>query len=140
VSLFWKKGKTVPDTKSSTNAFIEWAVGQDFFSETIDPSNRTQKLLSEIQKRSLADQVMLISFDTESQGLEIISNAPLTEKILVSEKLLIMLLQKGFEVNKLLFHDDFWSDDLIRPQLRSIRLSQFCYHPWVYVNPHWMHF
>ena len=129
MALFGKKGKTSPESKPSTNAFIEWAVGQDFFSETIDPSDRTQKLLSEIQKRSLADQVMLVCYDTENQNIEIISNAPLIEKLLVSEKLLLMLLQKGFEQNQLLFWEDFNADDLIRPKLKKYEIRSLLMSP-----------
>lgn len=129
MSPFWKKSKSDSEVKPSPNAFIEWAVGQDFFSETIDPSDRTQKLLSEIQKRSLADQVMLVSYDTESRDLEIISNAPLTEKILVGEKLLYMLLEKGFEENRLLFWEDFQADELLRPKLKKNQIESLLLSP-----------
>ena len=95
---------------------MQWAVSADFFDADIAPRQRTQRLLSEIQKRSLAEQVIVTSWDRIEQTEKILYTCPFAETPALNHHIRPMLLKKGSEENKVLFVEDFWSD----PNLRSL--------------------
>ena len=69
----WKKKRA---DEKHVDFLFEWVTEKDFFSDTADPDERTVKLLIEIQKRSLAEQVGVISWNLNVPQTEILYMIP----------------------------------------------------------------
>ena len=115
---FWKKKKEESFEKKGSVSFFEWAAEKDFFSTTVDPIERTQKLLREIQKRSLAEQVFILTLNPKDKNSKTVGMTPSGEKPILSEGLLKDIIQKGYEEKNILLWEDFWEDDNIRKKLQ----------------------
>ena len=71
-------------------------MGKDAINGSLDPWDRAQKLLVEIQKRSLAEQVMLLSWDTRRETCQTLALAPVEDEPLFSES--VRLGRAGIQV------------------------------------------
>ena len=116
--MFWKKKKT-EEVEKETVSFFEWAVGKDFFSSATDPWERVQGLLKEIQKRCLAEQVLVYSCDSGTGTCELLIGSPQSEKPALSKDLLDVLMQKCYTENRLLFTEDFGEEASFTEAFRS---------------------
>jgi len=129
LSKFRKKGKEESLSPNVTLSFFEWVTGKDFFAHDQDPWKRTQKLLSEIQKRSLAEQVLLLSWDPTKMSLRVLKMLPPGEKSLVDSRLQVSLIKKVMEENKFVLWEDIWEDERIREQLKQCKCDSLMVFP-----------
>lgn len=113
MSIFWLKKK--PDAAAEKDAvqFYQWVAGKDFFTSALDPWDRTQKLLMEVQKRTLAEQVLVLSTDIRENDLQGLFSVPVEEESILSEKLIVKLLRKVLEEQTILTLDELLTDELI---------------------------
>jgi PAS domain S-box-containing protein len=109
--------------------FSQWALGQDFFSRTQDPWERTKGLLTEIQKRSLAEQVLLLSWDTRNQTCKLLSISPPNDKPVLGKTFQEQLIRKAYDENCVLNWEDFWDDPVIQPHLKQSRYDTLLVSP-----------
>ena len=112
-----------------TPSLYEWVVGKDFLFSAFDPWERTQKLLIEIQKRSLAEQVLLITGDVKKGQSKVIGMSPSIEKIIVPAKLRTALVIKSFEERRPLQWEDLWADAFIKQHLERSRCHTLLLYP-----------
>ena len=119
VTKFWKKFKDDYSSSVDTAPFSQWAIGKDFFSHTVDPWERTKKLLIEIQKRSLAEQVILLSWNKKDTNYKVLCMTPSGEKSIINKNLEQSLIQKCYEEDRLLVWEDFYEDSIIEQDLRN---------------------
>ena len=129
LTKFWRKKKDIPLVKHGNLSFYEWVTGNDFFDQTVDPWDRTKKLLIEIHKRSLAEQVLLLSWATHRRKCDILWKSPSSEKLIPDLPFLISLMKKIMAEKSTLEFQDFASDAAIRN-----RLSQSSYET-IMVSP-----
>ncbi len=111
MSIFGKKGKEASPDNEGAVSFIEWAVGQDFFSDAVHPGQRTQKLITEIQRRTLAEQVLIASSHLDTDTLEILFSAPITESSVLPPDLIRLMLERAFTENRILDLSEFGDID-----------------------------
>jgi PAS domain S-box-containing protein len=126
---FKRKKKEESIVKKGTGSFVEWAVGKDFFSTAVDPKNRTQNLLVEIQKRSLAEQVFILSYEIQNNNYEILYGSPPNEKPSIDSNLIRHLLQKCNQEKDVLYWEDFWEEPLIREKLKRSKINSLLLSP-----------
>lgn len=81
---------------------MEWAADQDFFSDAFNPHQRTQKILADIQRRTLAEQALLAGLNLETETLEILFSSPEKENAILPPELMRMMLESTFEANQIL--------------------------------------
>ena len=99
--------------------FPGWETGTDVFSLDADPEKRTQKLLVEIQKRSLADQVLLLSWDRQEEGCQVLGISPEEEDPLVSPATRLQLMERVSEGKRTFFEKDFSEYPLLQEALQD---------------------
>lgn len=134
MAWLFRKRKEAGFERKIAIPFFEWAVRKDLFSSILDPVDRTQKLLAEIQKRSLADQVVLLSWDTSKKTYETLASSPLGVDPLLDEGLQFNLLHKVLNTKQILFWEDVWHDELLRHQLKKNNCNTFLISPLIYQN------
>ena len=121
----WRKKK--PDDKSIEFLF-EWVAEKDFFSDTLDPEERTAKLLIEIQKRSLAEQVAILSWNLNVPQAEILYTVP-NEHLPIHPSAQKLILNKLWHENHTLFWEDLYNDPAIQVHLNKTSLNNLIIHP-----------
>lgn len=119
LSIFWLKKKSELPVEKDAAQFYQWVAGKDFFTSTQDPWDRTQKLLIEVQKRSLAEQVLVLSTDIRENELHGLFSSPPNEESLLSDKLLVKLLRKVLEEQCILTLDELLNDEYIEPAISN---------------------
>jgi two-component system cell cycle sensor histidine kinase/response regulator CckA len=129
LTKFWRKRKDDAISLSGSVAFVEWAVGKDFFSNAINPWDRTYKLLIEIQKRSLAEQVVLFTCDIRKESCRILKTLPAGEKLIIDLQLQKHLMRKIVSQGKIIFWEDLWDDEKIRDHLQKTRIHTILASP-----------
>ncbi len=129
--LFRKRREAGFDKKLSI-PFFEWAGRRDLFSSVLDPVERTQKLLAEIQKRSLADQVLLLSWDTSRKTCTTLAASPPGSEPILDETLQFNLLNKVLDKKSIVFWEDVWNDDLVRHQCKKSNCNTFLFSPLIH--------
>jgi PAS domain S-box-containing protein len=112
-----------------TSFFSEWVDVTELFSSTVNPLERTQRLLMELQKRSLAEQVMILSWNAEQNHVQILSLWPSDSKVLIDNKLQERLIQKVHDVKGPIVWEDAWVDESIRNELTKSQCESFLVHP-----------
>ncbi len=127
--MFWKKKKEITYIKKETPAFFEWAVEKEFFSSALSPDERTQTLLVEIQKRSMAEQVLLLTWNANDKTSKILNISPINEKPFFSPKILSLLMSKGFSKKTILMLSDFNEDRLVHESLKRYKCSSLILSP-----------
>jgi len=115
--------------KKAYDSFFEWAAGKEFFPDNVISQKYTQKVLIEIQKRSLADQVILLSWNMEDEKFKIYGISPVNDKIKIGSRLLKLLIKKLYIEKKILYWDDLWEDELIRNSLKKVNLQTIIISP-----------
>lgn len=118
MSRFWRKRNEDASFSDRDVSFLQWAAGQDLFSHSIDFQSRIQHFLCEVQKRSLADQILLVSLEKDRQIPKFLSSTPAGEKPLIQTRLLRTVLEFLASENKTLLWEDLWEVDSIRNQLK----------------------
>lgn len=108
---------------------MQWAVSADFFDADIAPRQRTQRLLSEIQKRSLAEQVIITSWDRSEQTEKILYTCPFGETPALNHHIRPLLLKKGSDENRVLFVEDFWDDPDLRALINRSSIHSILFSP-----------
>jgi len=126
---FWRKRKEEYYPSKQSVSFLEWTAGKDLFSNTIDLSARIQKLLVEIQKRCLAEQVILLNWETRKKGCKVLGISPFGEKPIMHPRLQMNLIKKCSEKNQILVWEDFWNDAFIREMLKDSRFKTLLISP-----------
>jgi len=130
LAKFWKKKKEVLSFPQKYVSFIDWAQGKDFFSQTIDPWKRIKKLLVEIQKRTLSDQILLIRWkQNDDNSLHLVAGSPQGAKPLINSKLQLFLAKKAFAEKKLLLWEDLWEDGFLREYLKHSKCDTVLISP-----------
>lgn len=120
------KGRKRKEDASGTNGdtlYHEWILGKEAFDGLSDPWERTKRLLIEIQKRSLAEQVLLISWDNRRDGAKVLCHSPAEEKYILGAKLRQTLIKAAFKAKKTLACEDLWHDDALRKTLQRTRVD-----------------
>ncbi len=128
-TMFGKKKKEIRFIKKETPAFFEWAVEKDFFSSALSPDERTQTLLVEIQKRSLAEQVLLLTWNVNEKTCKVLNSSPVNEKPFFSSKILSLLMGKGFAKKSILMLSGFNEDKSIQESLKRYKCSSLILSP-----------
>ena len=126
---FWRKRKDDTISLNGTVSFIEWAVGKDFFSYAINPWDRTYNLLVEIQKRSLAEQVVLFTCDIQNESCRVLKTLPVGEKLIIESHLQKCLMKKVVSQGKVVFWEDLWDDETIREHIQKTRIHTILASP-----------
>ncbi|MBN2030071.1 PAS domain S-box protein [bacterium] len=126
---FWKKQEKGFFCPKGTLSFIEWAGGKDILPRSAESLEQTQKLLVEIQKRSLADQVLLLSCDRDSEQCKLIGISPSREKPAIHQRVQFSLINKCLEEKRILVWEDLWRDELMREQLRHLKCKSLLLAP-----------
>ncbi|MFC1569103.1 PAS domain S-box protein, partial [bacterium] len=121
----WRKKRL--DEKSIEFLF-EWVAEKDFFSDTLDPEARTNKLLIEIQKRSLAEQVAVLTWNLSVPQAEILYTIP-NEKLPIHASAQKLILNKVWHENRTLFWEDLCEDPSIKAHLNNSSLNNLIVHP-----------
>jgi PAS domain S-box-containing protein len=134
LTWLFRKRKEASFEKKLSIPFFEWAARKDLFSSVLDPVERTQKLLAEIQKRSLADQVFLLSWDTSEKTCTTLASSPPGTESILDETLQFNLLHKVLEKKQVLFWEDVWKDDFVRHQCKKSNCNTFLFSPLIYQN------
>lgn len=129
MSIFFKKGKDASFEKDQSLSFIAWGVGQDFYADAVHPEQRTQKLLSEIQRRTLADQALIAGSNFDTETLEILYCAPPKEPSLIQPDVIRLLLEKVFVENKILDLNEFADIDPVVRYLKDSQVSSILICP-----------
>ncbi len=123
-----KKQQTAPEFTRGT-ALFEWASEKDYLIWTIHPWERTQKLLQEIQKRTLADQVLLVSWTRGHKTCRILTLSPPDAKPVIAGSLLVYILRKAVDEKRILLWDDLMHDDVIRMKLKRTQFENVLVSP-----------
>ena len=110
-------------------SFFEWAAGKKLFSNNINASERMQKFLVEIQKRCLAEMVLLLSWSTDSSDCQVLGISPSGEKSVISPELQLRLIRKCYEENKILVKEDLYEDVSIQKLLKQFPISTLLIAP-----------
>ncbi|MBN1780690.1 PAS domain S-box protein [bacterium] len=112
----------------STDLLFEWAAEKDFFSQSVDPEERTTRLLVEIQKRSLAEQVAVLTWQVSEPRAETLYLLP-NESISLHPVAQKLLLNKVWKDNLTLFWDDLIKDEKIASHLSTTGWNSLIIHP-----------
>ncbi len=129
---FWKKQTKGFFCPNGTLSFIEWAVEKHILPKSVESLKQTQKLLVEIQKRSLAEQVLLISCNLDQERCKLLSIAPAREKPIVHKRVQFSLINKCLEEKRILIWEDLWRDELLREHLRHLKCKSLLLAPLNY--------
>lgn len=121
----WRKKKS--DDKNIEFLF-EWVAEKDFFSDILDPEERTAKLLIEIQKRSLAEQVAVITWNLNVPQAEVLYRLP-NENLPIHPTAQKLMLNKVWHENRTLFWEDLIKDPTIQVHLKKSSLNNLIIHP-----------
>jgi len=132
LAWLFRKRKEAGFEKKINIPFFEWAARKDLFSSVLDPVERTQKLLAEIQKRSLADQVLLLSWDISQKSYTTLASSPAGSDPILDESLQFTLLNKVLDKKQILFWEDVWGDDFVRHQCKKSNCNTFLFSPLIY--------
>ncbi len=127
--MFWLKKKSEPRPEKEDFQLYQWVVGKDFFTTSLDPWERTHKLLTEVQKRSLAEQVFVLETDIRSNQLQALSKIPVHENALLSKKAFLSILRKALEEQRILFLQDLLEDELISGPLQNADIETLLVSP-----------
>ena len=117
MTKFWRKKRDLPLLKHGQLSFYEWVTGNDFFDQTVDPWDRTKKLLVEIHKRSLAEQVLLLGWKPGRNKCDILWKSPPTDTNIPDLPFLIRLVKKVQIEKRILDWQDLVLDKAIRDRL-----------------------
>jgi PAS domain S-box-containing protein len=98
---------------------FEWAAGKELAFSSIDFKDRIQKLLVEIHKRCLADQVLLLTWNTRKKACKVLGISPIGYKSTIHPQLQLSLIQKVYEKKRTLYWEDLWEDGFIREKLKE---------------------
>jgi len=109
--------------------FFEWAAGKKLFSNNINASERMQNFLVEIQKRCLAEMVLLLSWSTDSSDCQVLGISPSSEKSVISPELQLRLIRKCYEENKILVKENLYEDVSIQKLLKQFPISTLLIAP-----------
>jgi len=120
---FWRMKRELPECGKPSEPFFAWASEKQFISMLGDPFDRIQHLLVEIQKRCLAEQVLLLVSHTGENRVRRMNMIPRNEKAVLSEDLQKMLLKKCANGNPLLRYEDLLQDGDIRPYLQGSQVN-----------------
>jgi two-component system cell cycle sensor histidine kinase/response regulator CckA len=121
----WKKKRA---DEKHVDFLFEWVTEKDFFSDTADPDERTVKLLIEIQKRSLAEQVGVISWNLNVPQTEILYMIP-SDHFPLHPAVQKLLLDKAYYENRTLFWEDLCEDPKFKSHLESSSVQTLIVHP-----------
>ncbi len=128
MGLFIKKKDNTISPSDINQSLINWVSGKDIFRISLDPWQRIKKILVELQKRSLSEQILLLNWNKRKKQ-KIISTAPLNEEPIINSRLQLSLLKKGFVKKDILFYDDFAVDKLISEQFKNNQCHSLIFSP-----------
>ena len=126
---FWKKRKEEYFYSKGTESFFKWIMGKDMFSLPLASQEQTQKLLVEIQKRSLADQVLVLSCDVSQKHCTVLGISPSKDKPIIHPSLQLSLMNICREEKRILLWEDLWDDEFVREQLRDSKCDSLLLSP-----------
>jgi len=135
LSGFWKKNRDGSDLSQGIVPFLEWATGKDFLFNQADFTNRLQQLLTEIQKRSLSEQVLLLSWDIQRNECKVLGISPTGDKPIIPQRAQIPLIQKAAEKKRILKYEDLMEDEHLRGSFRYIPFDTLVLCP-LNINQH----
>ena len=92
MGLFIKKKDNTISPSDINQSLINWVSGKDIFRISLDPWQRIKKILVELQKRSLSEQILLLNWNKRKKQ-KIISTAPLNEEPIINSRLQLSLLK-----------------------------------------------
>ena len=128
LSGFWKRKRGDESEEKHAATFVEWAVDSDFFTTAQDPSVRTKRLLMEIQKRSLAEQVVVLSRQPGGQ-IQTLHMIPSGEHLMLNPELVSNILFKTSDERRILTWEDFAEDPGFRSELQRSHCSSLLFSP-----------
>ena len=117
------------DHEPIVSPFAEWAMGQQFFSSTLEPWKRTINLLVEIQKRALAEQVVLICWDKKRSVIRPWVTVPSGSSCLFKEDILKTLIAQGVRNREPVSLADFAKNKGIVDEARRRGIKNFVLAP-----------
>ncbi len=99
--------------------FSKWVVDQTFFDAATDGWERIEKILKEIQKRSLAEQVFLVLWNRTSKKSRILSFLPEKESPAIGDKAQSVIMHELYRRKEMLTFDDLLNNRYLRQKLHS---------------------
>ena len=126
-----KEHYITPDLSTS---FQDWAVGKSAINDSLDPWDRAQRLLAEIQKRSLAEHVLLLSWDTRRETCQTLAMAPTGDKPVFSDDVRLSLIRRAYVLRHALFWKDLRDDEPLIEALRKEKCHTITVYPLTIQN------
>ena len=126
-----KEHYITPDLSTS---FQDWAVGKSAINDSLDPWDRAQRLLVEIQKRSLAEHVLLLSWDTRRETCQTLAMAPTGDKPVFSDDVRLSLIRRAYVLRHALFWKDLRDDEPLIEALRKEKCHTITVYPLTIQN------
>jgi PAS domain S-box-containing protein len=131
-SLSWhrKKNKREKPPGSDVPSFGEWLKHSDFLSERIHPAKRVSRILTEIQKRTLSEQAILLSHHQSENKCEVTILSPDGEEPQFPPELLDAITRKTLHENRLLLISEIETDPSIGQQFWSYNCETLLAYPF----------
>ena len=111
------------------NTFIEWATNQEIRFQALHPWKRTQQFLVEINKRVLAEQVIILHWQKHTDAISLLQKAPFSKAILLQPTLQRELTSICIEHNRLMTITDFNCIDTINAALKAEKIQTLIVTP-----------
>jgi two-component system, cell cycle sensor histidine kinase and response regulator CckA len=111
-------------------SFGDWLSHSDVLGTSVHPARRVSHLLAEIQKRTLAEQAILITLHTPDLTLDMIASAPAEESPSIPLEMLETLARRAVHEHRLLSMDDFQGDHALTRRLHGHQCQSLLIHPF----------
>jgi len=116
-------------TSNEISSFQDWVIRNDFLMDHLDPWERIERILIETHKRSLAEQVLLISCNFNTNDCEILKQAPKNEKPILAPSLIRTLLKKSKDEKEPLFWKDIAHNVNLEKKLKKVDCHSLLVYP-----------
>ena len=130
MSWSWKKNRKGRPFERDVPSFGDWLSHSDVLSSAVHPAKRVSRLLTEIQKRSLAEQAFLLSLRTTDPKHDIIASAPAQESSMIPMGMLETLAGRAVHEGRMMSAEDFQGDPALMKRLRGYQCKSILLHPF----------
>lgn len=111
-------------------SFGDWLSHSGVLGASVHPAKRVTKLLAEIQKRALAEQVFLVTLHTPDLTLDLIDSVPAKESPSIPREMMETLVRMAVHERRLLSMDDFHGDHALEKRLHAHQCRSILIHPF----------